>query len=97
VVLAGSQLAFGYEAEDARLAFQRLARTLEHEGSSLANVAALSYYSLSRGIAEQAGKIAAGLLDPSRPPAITAVSCVGLPALDAAFGVDAVAIPSTLP
>ena len=94
VVLAGSQLAFGYQPEDARLAFQRLARTLEQEGSSLGSVAALGYYVLSKGIGEQAGKVAADLLNRQRPPAATVVPCVGLPALDAGFAIDAVAVPS---
>jgi len=92
VVLAGSQLAFGYRLEDAQLAFQRLGKTLEQEGSSLASVASLGYYVLSKGIGEQAGKVASDLLNRQRPPAATMMPCVGLPSLDAGFAVDAVAV-----
>lgn len=94
VVLAGSQLAFGYRVEDAELAFERLGRTLEQEGSSLTGVAALGYYVLSRGIGQQAGRVAAGLLNRQRPPATTMIPCVGLPSLDSAFAIDAIAVPS---
>ncbi len=93
VVLAGGQLAFGYRADDAKLAFERLGRTLEQEGSSLAGIAVLRLYALSRGLGEQAGKVAAGMLNPERPPAATVIPCVGLPSLDSAFSIDAVAVP----
>ncbi len=38
--------------------------------------------------------IAAGFLDPAKPPAGTLLPCVGLPSLDAGFAIDAVAVPA---
>ncbi len=91
VVLAGGQMAFGYEEEDARLAFRRLAKTLEQERSSIAQVASAGFYALSRSIAEQAHRIGAGFWGQSGPPASTLLPCVGLPSLDASFAIEAVA------
>ena len=92
VVLVGSQMAFGYEEEDARLAFRRLAKTLEQEGSSIAQVASAGMYSLSKSIGEQAQKVGAGFWGQASPPASTRIPCVGLPSLDASFAVDVVSV-----
>ncbi|HSW50100.1 MAG TPA: RidA family protein [Bryobacteraceae bacterium] len=94
VVLAGGQMAFGYEEEDARLAFRRLAKTLEQERSSLSQVASAGLYALSRAIGEQAHRIGAGFWGQSGPPASTLLPCVGLPSLDASFAIEAVAAVS---
>ncbi len=94
VVLAGGQMAFGYEEENARLAFRRLAKTLEQEHSSLTQVAAAGLYELSRPIGEQAQKIGAGFWGEAGPPALTRMPCVGLPSLDASFAIDVVSIVS---
>ncbi len=92
VVLAGSQMAFGYKDEDARLAWQRLAKTLEQEHSSIGQVASAGLYVLSKPIGDQAQRTVAGFWDQSRPPAWVMLPCVGLPSLDASFAVDAVSI-----
>lgn len=92
VVLAGSQMAFGYQDENARLAWQRLAKTLEQERSSIGQVASAGLYVLSRSIGEQAQRTGASSWDPSRPPAWTMLPCVGLPSIDASFAIDAVAV-----
>lgn len=92
VVLAGGQMAFGYEDDDARLAFQRLSRTLEQERGSIAQVASAGLYVLSRSIGEQVQRIAAGVWDQSSPPAWTMMPCVGLPSIDASFAVDVVSV-----
>jgi enamine deaminase RidA (YjgF/YER057c/UK114 family) len=94
VVLAGSQMAFGYDEENARLAFQRLEKTLEQQSSSLQRVAVANIYGLSRAIGERALKIGAGFFDNSQPPASMMIPCVGLPALDASFALDVVAVAS---
>src|SRR5262249_10190282 len=51
LVLTGSQVSFGYEEKDARLAFERLKRAIEQAGASLSDVAFAHYYPLSSGIA----------------------------------------------
>jgi len=39
VVLTGTQVSFGYEEKDARLAFERMKRVLEQSGAALSDVA----------------------------------------------------------
>jgi enamine deaminase RidA (YjgF/YER057c/UK114 family) len=92
VVLSGTQIAYGYQDSDARLAFQRLAKALEQGGSSVRDVAVASIYPLSTSLAAQARKVRFEFFDKSRPPASTLLPFEGLPAMDAGFAVDVVAI-----
>jgi enamine deaminase RidA (YjgF/YER057c/UK114 family) len=92
VALTGTQLAFGYTEADARLAFQRLGKALDQVGASFDDVVMSNIYPLSGSIAELAGKVRGEFFKPTRPPASTMVPLEGLPSLDAAFGVDAVAV-----
>jgi enamine deaminase RidA (YjgF/YER057c/UK114 family) len=92
LVLTGGQMAFGFQEADARLAFQRLARSLEQFKASLSRVAYLSTFALSRSIGEMAVATAAGYLGGEGPPAGATVTCVALPALDASFAVEAVGV-----
>jgi enamine deaminase RidA (YjgF/YER057c/UK114 family) len=92
VILTGDQEAFGYQDADARLAFQRLARSLSQEGGSLHKVAFASFYPLSTRISEQVRKISAEFYDHARPPAGTLLPFEGLPSMDAGFAVDVVAV-----
>jgi enamine deaminase RidA (YjgF/YER057c/UK114 family) len=91
VVLTGSQVSFGYEEKDARLAFERLQRGLEQAGARLADVAFAHYYPLSAGIAAQVRKVRAAFFDPARPPGGTMLVFESLPSMDAGFAVDVVA------
>jgi enamine deaminase RidA (YjgF/YER057c/UK114 family) len=88
-------LAFGYEDKDARLAFQRLGKTLEQVGSSPARAAVTSIYPLSGSIGEQVRRIGPEFFDKAKPPAGTLVSFEGLPSLDASFAVDVLAVTSS--
>jgi enamine deaminase RidA (YjgF/YER057c/UK114 family) len=92
VVLTGSQVSFGYEEKDARLAFDRLKRALEQMGASLKDVAFAHYYPLSGGIAVQVRKIRAEIFDPAHPPAGSLLLFESLPSMDAGFAVDVVAV-----
>jgi enamine deaminase RidA (YjgF/YER057c/UK114 family) len=92
VALSGTQLAFGYTEADARLAFQRLGKSLEEVGASMEKVAVSNIYPLSRPIADLASKVRSEYFDKTRPPAGTMLAFEGLPSLDAAFGVDVVAV-----
>ncbi len=95
VVLSGGQIAFGSRAEDARLAYQRLGRVLEENGSSLRQAAWLSIYALSAPMGEQARRIGSEFLNQDKPPAGAVLVCEDLPALDASFAIDVVApLPS---
>jgi enamine deaminase RidA (YjgF/YER057c/UK114 family) len=92
VVLTGSQVSFGYEEKDARLAFERLKHALEQSGASLGDVAFAHYYPLSSGIATQVRKIRAEFFNAARPPAGSLLIFESLPSLDAGFAVDVVAV-----
>ena len=92
VVLTGTQVSFGYQESDARLAFERLARSLEHAGTTAKDVAFAHYYPLSGGIAAQVRKIRGEFFSAEHPPAGTILNFEGLPSMDAGFAVDVVAV-----
>ncbi len=92
VVLTGGQLAFGFRDQDAQLAVERLDRSMEQVGSSLARAVHVGYYVLSRGVAELAARAVAGRSDAAGLPAAAVVTCTGLPAIDAGFAVDAIGL-----
>jgi enamine deaminase RidA (YjgF/YER057c/UK114 family) len=92
VLLTGSQVSFGYQEQDARLALQRFQKEVEHGGSSLAQVAFVHYYPLAPAISEQVRKLRVGFFNPERAPAGTMLLFEGLPSMDAGFAVDGVAV-----
>jgi len=92
LVLTGTQVAYGYQDSDARLAFQRLAKALDQGGSSAKAVVMAHLYPLSTSIAEQIRRIRFEFFDKARPPAATMQPFEGLPAMDAGFAIDVVAI-----
>jgi enamine deaminase RidA (YjgF/YER057c/UK114 family) len=94
LVLAGTQLAFRYTEADARLAFERLEKTLAAAGSSLKRTVFLSTYPLSAQLADLVRRVRFDYLDPERPPASTLLLFEGLPSMDGAFALEAVALPA---
>jgi enamine deaminase RidA (YjgF/YER057c/UK114 family) len=92
VILTGSQEAFGFQDADARLAFERLQKSLSQEGGSLRDVAFASLYPLSSSISEQVRKIRGEFYDRARPPAGTMLPFQGLPSMDSGFAMDVVAV-----
>ena len=92
VVLSGDQIAFGSREEDARLAYLRLGKALEENGSSLRQAAWLSIYALSATEGEQARRIGSQFLNADNPPAGAVLVCEDLPSLDASFAAEVVAI-----
>jgi enamine deaminase RidA (YjgF/YER057c/UK114 family) len=94
LVLAGSQLAFRYTEADARLAFQRLERTLQAAGSSLKHTVMLNYYPLSPQLADLVRKVRFDYLNAAHPPASTLLPFEGLPGMDASFALEAAALPA---
>jgi enamine deaminase RidA (YjgF/YER057c/UK114 family) len=92
VVLTGTQVSFGYEEKDARLAFERSKRVLEQTGASMADVAFAHYYPLSAGISTQVRKVRAEFFDNAHPPAGSMLLFESLPSMDAGFAVDLVAV-----
>jgi enamine deaminase RidA (YjgF/YER057c/UK114 family) len=95
LVFTGAQLAFGNTQADARLAFERLGKTLAQSGASYNQVVHLCVYSLSRPTADVAVRAGREFFDPARPPALTVILVEGLPSLDASFAVDAEALLPT--
>jgi enamine deaminase RidA (YjgF/YER057c/UK114 family) len=92
VVLTGTQISFGYQEQDGRLAFDRLGRELAQVGAAARDVAFAHYYPLSSGITAQVRKLRAEFFDPAHPPASTLLEFEGLPSMDAGFAVDVVAV-----
>jgi enamine deaminase RidA (YjgF/YER057c/UK114 family) len=92
VILTGSQEAFGFEDADARLAFERLQKSLSLEGGSLRHAAFTSLYPLSSRISDQVRRIRGEFYDGARPPAGTMLPFQGLPSMDAGFALDVVAV-----
>jgi enamine deaminase RidA (YjgF/YER057c/UK114 family) len=92
VAITGTQVAFGFQDADARLAFGRLQKELAAVGASIQDVAWSSIYPLSNSIADEVRKVRFEYYDPARPPASTLLPFEGLPSLDASFAVDAIAV-----
>jgi len=92
LVFTSAQLAFGTTPADARLAFERLGKTLAQAGASYRQVVHLCVYSLSRSTAEVAARAGSEFFDPAKPPARTVLLVEGLPSLDASFALEAEAV-----
>jgi enamine deaminase RidA (YjgF/YER057c/UK114 family) len=92
LVLASTQLAFRYSEADAKLAFQRLERNLQAGNTSLRRAVMINTYSLSQQITELIRKVRVEFLDAKNPPASTLLTFEGLPSMDAAFGLEVVAL-----
>lgn len=92
VVLTGTQVSFGFEENDARLAFQRLNKALEQAGASLHDVAFAHFYPLASGLAAQVRKVRGDFFDSAHPPACSLLLFEGLPSMNAGFAIDVVAV-----
>jgi enamine deaminase RidA (YjgF/YER057c/UK114 family) len=92
LIFTGSQMAFRFQESDARLAFERLAKTLEEAGLSSRDVIFASAYPLSASVGELVRKVRFDFFDKSRPPGSTMLPFEGLPSMDASFGIDVVAV-----
>jgi enamine deaminase RidA (YjgF/YER057c/UK114 family) len=92
VVLTGTQVSYGYQEQDSRLAFGRVQKALEQAGAGFRDVAFAHYYPLSNGIASQVRKLRAEVFDGAHPPAGSMLVFEGLPSMDAGFAMDVVAV-----
>jgi enamine deaminase RidA (YjgF/YER057c/UK114 family) len=92
VVLTGAQVSFGFEEQDARLAFGRLQKVLEQAGVSARDVAFAHCYPLSSGIAAQVRSVRSEFFGAAHSPAGALLLFEGLPSMDAGFAVDVVAV-----
>lgn len=92
IVISGTQLSYGYQDSDARLAFQRLVKELDQGGTSIKDVVFTHIYPLSASLLEQVRRVRFEFLDKSRPPAATMLAFEGLPAMEAGFAIDVIAL-----
>jgi enamine deaminase RidA (YjgF/YER057c/UK114 family) len=89
VVLTGTQMSYGYQEGDSRLAFERLVKSLEAAGVGPRDVAYASYYPLAEPLAAQVRKLRPGFF-PSAANSL--VLFEGLASMDAGFAIDVVAV-----
>jgi enamine deaminase RidA (YjgF/YER057c/UK114 family) len=88
LVLTGTQVSYGFEEANSRLAFERLRKALESTGVSGRDVIFADYYPLSGTLAAQVTKLR-GEFFPAAVPSL--LQFEGLPGLDAGFAVEVVA------
>ena len=91
LVITGTQLAFGYEESDIKLAFDRLQRVLNSVNARFDQLVMSHTYVTSSGIIPKVRTVRAGYYSTANPPASTLLPFEGLPSLDASFGVDVIA------
>ena len=92
LVITSTQLAFGAQETDIKLAFERLQRVLAQFKARFDRVAMSHVYLTSPSMTERVRKVRAGFYNAANPPASTLLSFEGLPSLDATFGVDVIAV-----
>jgi hypothetical protein len=84
-VFTGTQAAFGFEAKDAALAFQRVSKELTAAGVAPGDIVLTNVYALTKPIADMA------LKSRTMGGEVSAVSVEGVASSDASFAVDVVA------
>lgn len=97
VVFTSTQLGFGRDESDVRLAFDRLQKALAGMNANLGKLAMSHVYLTSMAIAEKIRAVRKTFYDATNPPASTLLPFEALPSLDASFGVDVVAVPEPGP
>jgi enamine deaminase RidA (YjgF/YER057c/UK114 family) len=89
VVLTGTQVSYGYQEADSKLAFERLEKVLEASGTTGKDVAFAHYYPLAEALAQQVRQLRGAFF---RTPAGSLLIFEGLPGMDAGFAVDVIAV-----
>jgi len=92
LVFSSTQLAFGTQEGDVRLAFERLSKSIMPLNARLDTVAMSHIYLISRGLTDMLRVVRSEFYSTTSPPASTLLAIEGLPSLDASLGVDVVAI-----
>lgn len=95
VVITGTQLAFGKEDGDFKLAFDRLEKTLAASKTRSDRVVMAHLYVVASGLSSRVLAIQSARTSPTHPPAITLSPIESLPSLDALFGIDVIAVPDS--
>lgn len=97
LVFSGSQLAFGEQDRDIRLAFDHLGKDIEPLGAGFHDVFWTSVYPTTLPVANAVRAARFDYFDKSRPPASTFLQFEGLPSLDATVGMEVIAASTSLP
>lgn len=92
VVFSSTQLAFGQQPGDIRLAFERLQKSIAPLNARLDTVAMSHIYVVSRGLTDTLRTVRSEFYNKTSPPASTMLPIESLPSLDASLGVDVVAV-----
>lgn len=95
LVISGTQLAFGREESDVKLAFERLQRVLGASNARFDRVVMSHLYVTSAAMTPRVRTVRAGFYNSANPPASTLLPFEGLPSVDASFGVDVIAVPDS--
>jgi enamine deaminase RidA (YjgF/YER057c/UK114 family) len=91
VVYSGTQMAFGGQPADVRLAFERLGKALEPFDVNYRNVIWSGVYPLTQPSADVFRELRFEFVDKSRPPGATLLLFEGLPSLDAPVAFEVIA------
>jgi enamine deaminase RidA (YjgF/YER057c/UK114 family) len=94
VVISGTQLAFGDQVSDFKLAFERLKKTLAASGTGFDQVVMAHLYVTASGLGSRVLAIQSAQTGTARGPASVLVPFESLPSLDAVFGIDVIAAPA---
>ncbi len=91
LVITGTQLAFGSQEGDIKLAFERLQRVLAASNARFDQLVMSHTYVTSSGIIPKVRTVRANYYSAANPPASTLLPFEALPSLDASFAVDVIA------
>jgi enamine deaminase RidA (YjgF/YER057c/UK114 family) len=91
IVFSGTQMAFGSQTADLKLAFERLGKALESQGVGYRNVFWSGVYPLTKPVADAVRTLRFDFYDRRHPPASTFLQFEGLPSLDATVAVEVIA------
>ena len=93
LVITGTQLAFGTQESDVKLAFERLGKALSGSNARFVNVVMSHLYLTSGALTAKVRAVRAGFYSTADPPASTMLPFEGLPSLDASLALDVIAVP----
>lgn len=97
VVYTSTQLGFGSQEGDIKLAFERLQKALGTLNATLDKLVMSHVYLVSMSMADRVRTIRKTFYNSTNPPASTMLPFEALPSLDASFGVDVIAVPEPGP
>lgn len=91
LIITATQMAFGNEPADLKLAFERLGKTLESLGVGYHDVFWSGVYPMTRQVGDAVRTLRFEFYDRRRPPASTFLLFEGLPSLEATVAVEVIA------